>query len=529
MIVVKKWTIAKRITVAFAVVLSIILLLGVVIHNHLGTVRIQTANITSGRIPCLELLGEVLWLNKENSLLAYEHFSSPNPQDRSLLEAKIKGNSELINQDLAEYKKLAGPQIQPFMEQVDGSRNNYLTVRRSLLAASRASTNAQSLVQVYQRARAEMDPALANYVAILAQCQTEEKKEALESSEHVLAALHSTNLSVLLGVAAALALGCALFLIIIRGTSRLLTDVGSSLNRSADQVASAAAQVSAASQALATGSSEQAAAIEQTSASLEELASMTKRTTDNSQKANEISKQTRAAAEKGVADMQAMNTAMGAIQASGDDIAKIIKTIDEIAFQTNILALNAAVEAARAGEAGMGFAVVADEVRNLAQRSAQAAKETAIKIEGAIANTGQGVVLSQKVAEALNAIAAKARQEEELAAEVSDASREQTQGITQINLAVGQVDKVTQSNAASAEQSAAAAEELNAQAEIMKRSIIELLELVAGHSSKRVHADRSANPSHPWETNGSAANGRSLTNTNLPIPLSSPQQFTHIH
>ncbi|MDR3459531.1 MAG: methyl-accepting chemotaxis protein, partial [Verrucomicrobiae bacterium] len=149
---------------------------------------------------------------------------------------------------------------------------------------------------------------------------------------------------------------------------------------------------------------------------------------------------------------------------------------------TNILALNAAVEAARAGEAGMGFAVVADEVRNLAQRSAQAAKETAAKIEGAIVNTGQGVEISAKVVQALNEIVIKVRQVDELVAEVAGASREQTDGITQINKAVGQMDKVTQSNAATAEESAASAEELNAQAMTMKQSVNELLQLVGGQS-----------------------------------------------
>ena len=261
---------------------------------------------------------------------------------------------------------------------------------------------------------------------------------------------------------------------------RELQRVAQSLSLGSDLSALAAGQVSSSSQSLAQGASEQAASLEETSASLEEMASMTKRNAENSAKANDLAKQARAAADKGAADMQTMSVAMGAIKVSSDDIAKIIKTIDEIAFQTNILALNAAVEAARAGEAGMGFAVVADEVRNLAQRSAQAAKETAAKIDGAIGKTGQGVEISGKVAQALNDIVAKVRQVDELAAEVASASREQTQGITQINTAVGQMDKVTQRTAANAEESAAAAEELNAQAETIKQSVAELLNLVGG-------------------------------------------------
>jgi len=144
------------------------------------------------------------------------------------------------------------------------------------------------------------------------------------------------------------------------------------------------------------------------------------------------------------------------------------------------------VEAARAGEAGMGFAVVADEVRNLAQRSAQAAKETADKIEGAITKTALGADISGKVAQALNEIVTKVRQVDELVAEVANASREQTDGIAQINTAVGQMDRVTQNNAASAEESAAAAEELNSQAEVMKRSVVELLQLVGGNGQGAV-------------------------------------------
>jgi hypothetical protein len=269
-----------------------------------------------------------------------------------------------------------------------------------------------------------------------------------------------------------------LTLLIVRPLMRTLTGLIDNLNDGAEQIAAAAGQTSAASQSLAEGAGEQAASLEETSASLEEMSSMTKRNAENAQKANELARQARTAADKGVGDMQTMSAAMEALKVSSDDIAKIIKTIDEIAFQTNILALNAAVEAARAGEAGMGFAVVADEVRNLAQRSAQAAKETAAKIEGAIAKTAQGVEINNKVAATLNEIVTKARQVDELAAEVAGASREQTQGITQINTALTQMDQVTQSNAANAEESAAAAQELNAQATVLKESVHELVRLV---------------------------------------------------
>jgi len=259
---------------------------------------------------------------------------------------------------------------------------------------------------------------------------------------------------------------------------RALNGIVEGLSGASDRLTGSAGMVASASQGLAEGAAQQAASIEETSASLEEMSSMAKSNADKLQRVTELAKQARSAADSGTVDMETMSNAMEAIKVSSDDIAKIIKTIDEIAFQTNILALNAAVEAARAGEAGMGFAVVADEVRTLAQRSAQAARETADKIQGAITKTTQGVEINRKVASALSEIVAKARQVDELAAEVASASGEQTQGITQINAAVGQMDSVTQSNSARAEESAAAAQELNTEAVSMKHVVVELLELV---------------------------------------------------
>jgi len=265
---------------------------------------------------------------------------------------------------------------------------------------------------------------------------------------------------------------------IVRKLNRMLVALSENLNGVSIQVGASANQVSVASQSLAEGASEQAASLEETSSSLEEMSSIANRNAETARKVNDVAQEARCSADKGASDMQTMAAAMNDIKASSDDIAKIIKAIDEIAFQTNILALNAAVEAARAGEAGMGFAVVAEEVRNLAQRCAQAAKETTVKIERAITKSGQGVAISDQVARTLDEITGKVRQVNELAAEVATASREQTQGILQINTAVGQMDKVTQANAANAEESAAAAHDLNAQSDTMKKSVLELVQLV---------------------------------------------------
>ncbi len=356
--------------------------------------------------------------------------------------------------------------------------------------------------------------AAARLETLASDTQATGMKRTVEAASASTQKLESSSWIMIIGLIVALLLGSAVAYFIIRNSNHVLTTIANALSDGSNQVGSAASQVSSASQTLAEGASEQAASLEETSSSLEEMSSMTKRNSENALKANGLAKQAREAADKGVGDMQTMSTAMEAIKVSSDDIAKIIKTIDEIAFQTNILALNAAVEAARAGEAGMGFAVVAEEVRNLAQRSAQAAKETAGKIEGAIAKTGQGVEISSQVAKTLNDIVTKVRQVDELVAEVAGASREQTEGIGQINTAVGQMDKVTQSNAASAEESAAAAEELNAQADAMKISVAELLHLVGGQSqaaarkpaapaprAKQVHATAPATK-RPAPTNG---------------------------
>jgi methyl-accepting chemotaxis protein len=262
--------------------------------------------------------------------------------------------------------------------------------------------------------------------------------------------------------------------------TRRIADAVTTLMSGSQQVTVASQQVAGASQSLSQGATTQAASLEETSASMEEMASMTRKNAENSQQAATMMADTERLVQAAHGSLAAMVTSMGAIKESSDRVAKIIKTIDEIAFQTNILALNAAVEAARAGEAGMGFAVVADEVRALAHRSAQAAKDTATLIDASIAKANEGQERVQQVTGSIESITSSTTQVKALIDEVSVASRQQSQGIDQVSQAIAQMEKVTQNTAATAEESAAASEELSAQAEVSMGVVGELASLVGG-------------------------------------------------
>ncbi len=299
----------------------------------------------------------------------------------------------------------------------------------------------------------------------------------------------------------------ALFLV-VRSLNHVLRHTLSELTEGAGQVTSASAQVASSSQALAQGASEQAASLEETSASSEEITAMTRKNAENSATAATLMTDVDRRVTEGNQTLEEMMHSMQEITGSSDKISKIIKVIDEIAFQTNILALNAAVEAARAGEAGMGFAVVADEVRNLAQRSAQAAKDTAALIEESITKSNEGSTRLGRVAEVIRTITESTVKVKTLVDEVNLGSQEQSRGIDQISKAIAQMDQVTQATAASAEEGASASEELSAQAEAMGHAVHKLARLVDSDSETSLrrplakHATAQPNPRSSPPTTG---------------------------
>lgn len=373
-------------------------------------------------------------------------------------------------------------QLEPLVHDAD-TRQQLITIRSNVAAYKEATA---TLLKAYQEIEA-IDKARASaaddLMAATNSIMDAGFKRTVSTAQSSSSNLSTASGALMIGLVVSILAGAILSFLITRGITATVRAIIQSLSTSSEQTASAAGEISHASQSLAESSSEQAASLEETSASLEEMAGMTKLNADNAAKAKDLADQTRGAADSGADDMRAMIEAMDEIKSASDGISKIIKTIDEIAFQTNILALNAAVEAARAGEAGMGFAVVADEVRNLAQRSAQAAKETAQRIEDSINKSERGVQISSKVATSLQQIVCKAREVDELVAEIATASKEQSKGIDQVNIAVSQMDKVTQSNAANAEQTASASEELSAQSRELQSAVHELLAMVGGHAA----------------------------------------------
>ena len=389
-----------------------------------------------------------------------------------------KGLAEIAS-DLKQAEEfdasLADPKKKALLESLAVSANAYAEGFESVVTQSAARQ------QIVQGKLEKLAPQVSDRVEkVLAQVNA--LQEQIGASAKVSQARNEWTVMVLSLVG--FAVGIVGAVMITRSVNRGITQLANRLTATAESAAGAAGQVSMASQSLSDGSSRQAASLEETSASLEEMAGQTRRTAEHAQKAEQLAGQTRSAADSGTKDVSALQTAMEAIQNSSAEISKIIKTIDKIALQTDILALNAAVEAARAGDAGLGFAVVADEVRTLAHNAAQAARETAERISEATQRSTQGAEISAQVARRLEEITTKAHEFDALVAEIAVAAREQHQGIEQVTRAVAEMDSVTQANAATAEETAAAAVDLTNQAALLQTVVAELNQMVGVHDAR---------------------------------------------
>jgi hypothetical protein len=409
----------------------------------------------------------------------WNHISSTDAQKMRDVEDHNEQLSAQISHILSDReKRIASPEERVLFEKIRPAWDRYLQAWQTVLPLSRASKNAEA----YELYMSDVHPRFLE-VSKDVDDAVEWNKQWGEkvAAESVANAARGQFLSWTVAIIAVCG-GVLLSLFMVRNLNGALRGITRELAQGGEQVSSAASQVSASSQSLAQGASEQAATVEETSSASDEVRSMTQKNADSAHQVESLMGSVAEQIVDGTRKVDEMVASMKQINESSADISKIIKTIDEIAFQTNILALNAAVEAARAGQAGMGFAVVADEVRNLAQRCAEAARNTTNLIEQSIARSESGSLKLSEVTAAIASIATAANQAKELATEVNVGSHEQTRGLEQISKAILQIEQVTQRNAASAEESAAAGQQLSAQSVQLNHLVGQLQGLVEGGS-----------------------------------------------
>jgi methyl-accepting chemotaxis protein len=515
----KNWTIKKRIDLGFASILILTALVGAAGLGAISRIQDNVGAMVDDAMPGVILSGKIKSRALQRQLDLMCHLNAKTAADKKRYEDDGAACADTIVKSLADFQgavyrsdRLFRSDDRQAYQKIADARDGYNRLYDEALAESRAGQTEKALAEINE----SLQPAFTAYLKAMDELFEANAVYGRQAGDHMQSTTRMVNWTVTGLTCLAVLAGAILAWATTRGLNRLLQRVASEIDRASEEISLASGQVSTSGQSLAQGAGEQAASLEQTSASLEEISCMTRRNAENADNAKKLASQTRCAADTGFSDMRDMSQAMDAIKSSSNNIGKIIKTIDEIAFQTNILALNAAVEAARAGEAGMGFAVVADEVRHLAQRSAHAAQETADKIQDSITRSQRGVEISAKVAGSLQEIVEKARTVDELLGQIAAASAEQSQGIAQVNSAVNQLDSVTQTNAGSAEENAGAAENLNTQAAALKAAVGALAKLVGGlsRSSDPLPLPSNGRGAHPAPARLEfAANGRERRQT----------------
>jgi methyl-accepting chemotaxis protein/methyl-accepting chemotaxis protein-1 (serine sensor receptor) len=469
-------TVGKKLALIGALLIGLTMALGVVtligLRNYDQVVNSLANEALAGVSAGSKLEAEFLELRGDT----WRHVAADDPSDKARMAQEIQRLKSAIAADNKELQNaIVSGEERAINQKIDPGLQRFYEQWDKVTAVS----NARKEVKAYR----QFEQAAVTVDEVKNAIREETEFDRRSGAKYAAAAAATgaqmkwlTGLLLLLAVG----FGSGALYFVIRSLTRVLRETASELKEGAGQVASASAQVASSSQALAQGCSQQAASLEETSASSEQITSMTRQNAENSALAATLMTDVDQRVAEGNQTLQEMVQSMLEITGSSDKISKIIKVIDEIAFQTNILALNAAVEAARAGEAGMGFAVVADEVRSLAQRSAQAANDTAALIVESIMKSNEGSTRLERVTEVIRTITESTVKVKTLVDEVNLGSQEQARGIQQISKAIAQMDRVTQSTAASAEQGASASEELSAQAEAMHHAVRKLSRLVDG-------------------------------------------------
>jgi len=483
----QQMTIGKKLALISAgLIVAMVLVGGFSIYNLVGLNK-STQHIVTDPLPGIARMAAAQTAAMTLRGDAWRHFAELNPSAKEDMERNIEQAKARVAKELQEYEPtITTAEDRALFGKLKPAWQQFVDAYPEALALSRAGKTGEASARWDANIKPRFDAARDLLHAEVDLNRKNGEADAAESQQTY------GNTLWILGITLALCSlgGAAVAYVVIRGMNGTLRQAVTELSEGAQQVASAASQVSSTSLSLAQGSSEQAASLQETSASAEEIGVTAIKNTDTS-KAMVADMQVARNIVAGVNDaIERMGTAVVAINGSSDQIAKIIKVIDEIAFQTNILALNAAVEAARAGEAGMGFAVVADEVRNLAQRCAQAARDTAGLIEDSVQKSREGKLKVDEASKAMQANVAIACKIGAQIDEVSLSSQEQTRGLEQIAKAINQMEQVTQTTAANAEENASAAEELSAQSETFKGIVDRLTAMVGGSEAANGHTSQ---------------------------------------
>lgn len=492
-----------------------------------GLVEYMAASERAEKILARKRATTTLMTDNANVLMknAEEYLENQNVQMKQEVQAKIDPAKilerlEKINKinhviDLGNAARIAGQRAQvrrdvTLLESaVKGFDAMYKTIGEIRVTTARPANLEQ--LKAIETAAKNYEGALKSFVSILQETATEGAtlvkiaadvltaaetvvdlgiKNTTDIAEESNDSLSLTSWIMVIGLIIAFILSVITAILITRSIVKIVTEAVKSLSEGTTQVVSASEQISSASVSLAEGASSQASSVEEVSATIEEATASNNQNAENSREANLLAQHSNDAAKVGNQRVGDLMVAMEKITDSSQKIAKIIKTIDEIAFQTNLLALNAAVEAARAGEHGLGFAVVAEEVKNLAERSAGAAKEITGIIEASIDQVKAGTDVANKTKESFTEILNGIKKTSDLIGEIAISAKEQAEGMNQIATAMGSVDQITQQNASASEETAAAAEELNAQALSMLDNVSELAAL-AGFDMGKEHKSAS--------------------------------------